>query len=137
MHYHERGPPSPSPRDLPNVRSRVPCSSGSYRFASRTPSDRIEDTKEQVMAYRVQKGGLILSLGFALALGTTPALATHDRGLFQLDRNAKQSILGNGTGDDWDNVLCTNPDDPTTCSTTGPGPGGSSKVNTGVIVDPK
>ena len=80
------------------------------------------------MAYRVQKGGLILSLGFALALGTTLALATHDRGLFQLDRNAKQSILGNGTGDDWDNVLCTNPDDPTTCSTTGPGPGGSFRA---------
>ncbi len=47
----------------------------------------------------------------ALALGATPALATHNNGIFQLDGDAKAATCGGAfagtigcTGDDWDNL---------------------------------
>jgi uncharacterized repeat protein (TIGR01451 family) len=56
-------------------------------------------------------------------------------GLFQLDRNALQSLPSTPPAtDDWDNVLCPG----LTCDASEvnkPGPGGGSTVNTGVVSD--
>jgi len=58
-------------------------------------------------------------MGAVVVAAVTPALAVHDLGLFELDKNAVNDATA---GDDWANVLLGN--------------GGGSLKNTGVIVDP-
>jgi hypothetical protein len=72
--------------------------------------------------------GVALPLAIALVTGVTPALAVHDDGLFQLDRNAVDSTPPNGgpnLPDDWDTVNLPLP----------AGSGGSSFQHTGVIAE--
>jgi len=45
-----------------------------------------------------------LALSVALVMGVTPALAVHDVGLFELDRNAIDSNGAASLPDDWDTV---------------------------------
>jgi hypothetical protein len=65
------------------------------------------------------------TLAFAFAVGITPALAVHDRGLFELDRNAidptKPASGQANLPDDWDTVNLSG--------------GGSSLTKTGLIVE--
>jgi hypothetical protein len=71
--------------------------------------------------------GVALALAIALVTGVTPALAVHDVGLFELDRNAVDSVPpamgGANLPDDWDTVNLPLP----------LGSGGSSFAHTGVI----
>jgi hypothetical protein len=67
--------------------------------------------------------GVALALAIALVTGVTPALAVHDVGLFELDRNAIDSNGAATLPDDWDTVNLPLP----------LGSGGSSFAHTGVI----
>src|SRR5262249_59561272 len=67
--------------------------------------------------------GVALALAIALVTGPTPALAVHDVGLFELDRNAIDSNGAATLPDDWDTVNLPLP----------LGSGGSSFAHTGVI----
>src|SRR5262249_31840603 len=70
--------------------------------------------------------GVALALAIALVTGVTPALAVHDVGLFELDRDALDSVPPDGGAnlpDDWDTVNLPLP----------AGSGGSSFAHTGVI----
>jgi hypothetical protein len=67
--------------------------------------------------------GVALALAIALVTGVTPALAVHDVGLFELDRDAIDSNGAATLPDDWDTVNLPLP----------LGSGGSSFAHTGVI----
>jgi hypothetical protein len=70
--------------------------------------------------------GVVLALAIALVTGVAPALAVHDVGLFELDRNALDSVPPDGGAnlpDDWDTVNLPLP----------AGSGGSSFAHTGVV----
>ena len=60
----------------------------------------------------------------AVAFFITTALAVHDLGLFQLDRNAQEAVPASAVGDDWDTLY--NDHTP---------PAGNSKVFTGIVSD--
>ena len=75
---------------------------------------------------RLRTGGLgtllVLLVSAALLIATPSAIAVHDLGLFQLDRNALQADDGGTglTGDDWDTLY---------------GGGGNQESFTGILAD--
>src|SRR3989454_10968556 len=78
----------------------------------------------------------------AMALGATPALATHNNGIFQLDGDAKAATCGGAfggtigcTGDDWDNLYTCPADGVLGCTKATPGVGNSAAAISDLVVD--
>src|SRR5260370_23549001 len=78
----------------------------------------------------------------AMALGATPAFATHNDGIFQLDGDAKAATCGGAfggtigcTGDDWDNLYTCPADGVLGCTKATPGVGNSAIAISDLVVD--
>ena len=78
----------------------------------------------------------------AMALGATPALATHNDGIFQLDGDAKAATCGGSfggtigcTGDDWDNLYTCPADGVLGCTKATPGVGNHAAAISDLVVD--
>src|SRR3989449_4075117 len=85
---------------------------------------------------------LMVLLAAAMALGATPAFATHNDGIFQLDGDAKAATYGGAfgggigcTGDDWDNLYTCPSGGLLGCTKATPGVGNSAAAISDLVVD--
>jgi len=85
---------------------------------------------------------LMVLLAAAMALGATPAFATHNDGIFQLDGDAKAATCGGSfggtigcTGDDWDNLYTCPADGVLGCTKATPGVGNHAAAISDLVVD--
>ena len=78
----------------------------------------------------------------SLALASTPALAVHNDGIFQIDGDAQTSTCGTAfgpgvgcTGDDWDSLYTCSKDGVLGCTASTPGVGNSAAEIAPLVVD--
>src|SRR2546426_4636998 len=84
----------------------------------------------------------MLVLIAALALGATPALASHNDGVFQIDGDVKASTCGTAfggtigcTGDDWDSLYTCPSGGGLGCTANTPGVGNSAAEIAPLVTD--